>query len=185
MLKFLTSQPQHQTLCRQACRPLSQLGLWGTSTVLGLALGMPEIWVNSFTPPAQAQTRVTQEITSLWQSNQRWIEVNVSTERLIAWEGNKPVYAIVVSTGTEHHPTITGIFAIQTKLRTARMRGEDYDISDVPYTMYYSGSYAIHGAYWHNSFGTPVSHGCVNVAVDHAQWLFNWASVGTPVVVHD
>ncbi|HEY9640366.1 MAG TPA: L,D-transpeptidase [Coleofasciculaceae cyanobacterium] len=170
-------------MSRQTCNPLSRLGLW--STLLGLALGMPEVWMSPLLPPAQAQTGAAQEIASLRQSNQRWIEINVSTERLIAWEGNTPVYAVVVSTGTERHPTLTGTFAIQTKLRTARMQGEDYDIPDVPYTMYYAGSYAIHGAYWHNSFGTPVSHGCVNVAVNHARWLFNWASVGTPVVVHD
>jgi lipoprotein-anchoring transpeptidase ErfK/SrfK len=63
------------------------------------------------------------------------------------------------------------------------MQGQDYDVPDVPYTMYYSGNYAIHGAYWHNQFGTPVSHGCVNVAVDHAEWLFNWTALGTPVIV--
>ena len=171
-------------ICKPFYKPFSRLGLWGTSTVLGLALGLPEVWLGLL-PPAQAQTWVTQQISSLRKSNQRWVEVNVSTERLIAWEGNKPVYAIVVSTGTAHHPTITGSFAIQAKLRTARMQGDDYDIPDVPYTMYYSGSYAIHGAYWHNSFGTPVSHGCVNVAVNHARWLFNWASIGTPVVVHE
>jgi lipoprotein-anchoring transpeptidase ErfK/SrfK len=50
--------------------------------------------------------------------------------------------------------------------------------------MYYDGGMAIHGAYWHNLFGNPVTHGCTNVAVNHAKWLFEWASVGTPVVVH-
>ena len=65
------------------------------------------------------------------------------------------------------------------------MTGPGYDVPDVPYTMYYDGGMAIHGAYWHNMFGTPVSHGCTNVAVNHAKWLFDWASVGTPVVVHN
>ena len=117
-------------------------------------------------------------------SNQRWIEIDLSSQRLIAWEGGQSVYAVIVSTGKSSTPTRVGTFAIQTKHRVARMRGTGYDIGDVPYTMYYSGNYAIHGAYWHHRFGTPVSHGCVNVAVNHAQWLFNWASVGTPVVVH-
>jgi lipoprotein-anchoring transpeptidase ErfK/SrfK len=49
--------------------------------------------------------------------------------------------------------------------------------------MYYEGNYGIHGAFWHRRFGTPVSHGCVNVAVNHARWLFDWASVGTAVVI--
>jgi lipoprotein-anchoring transpeptidase ErfK/SrfK len=168
----------------QRCSCLHRLSLWGSGALLGLALGMPEMWVSNFTPPAQAQG-VSQEIANLRRSSDRWIEVNVKTQRLVAWEGNTPVYAIVVSTGTEKHPTVTGTFAIADKLRVTRMQGDDYDVPDVPYTMYYHGGYAIHGAYWHRSFGTPVSHGCVNVAVDHARWLFNWASVGTPVVVHD
>ena len=63
------------------------------------------------------------------------------------------------------------------------MVGEDYNVPDVPNVMYYSGNYAIHGAYWHRSFGIPISHGCTNVAPDHAAWLYRWAAVGTPVVV--
>jgi lipoprotein-anchoring transpeptidase ErfK/SrfK len=103
---------------------------------------------------------------------------------LIAWEGSQPVYAVIISTGKATTPTPTGIFAIQTRHRVARMQGYDYDVPDVPYTMYYHRGYAIHGAYWHSRFGTPVSHGCINVAVNHARWLYHWATVGTPVVVH-
>jgi lipoprotein-anchoring transpeptidase ErfK/SrfK len=136
--------------------------------------------------PVQAHdtSAIATRMTNLRQSSQRWIEIDLSRQRLIAWEGGTPVYAVVISTGKEATPTPTGSFAIQTKHRVARMQGADYDIGDVPYTMYYSGNYAIHGAYWHRRFGTPVSHGCVNVAVDHAGWLFDWATVGTPVVVH-
>ncbi|HEY9626483.1 MAG TPA: L,D-transpeptidase [Coleofasciculaceae cyanobacterium] len=169
---------------RQWDRRLRQLSLWGSGALLGLALGMPEVGIGNLIPPAQAHD-ASQDISSLRQSGDRWIEVNVSTQRLIAWEGNQPVYAVIVSTGTDEHPTLTGTFAIEDKLRVTRMQGDDYDVPDVPYTMYYDGGYAIHGAYWHQSFGTPVSHGCVNVAVDHARWLFNWASVGTPVVVRN
>lgn len=133
---------------------------------------------------SNAPASLSGRMTNLKESDQRWIEIDLSRQRLIAWEGDQSVYAIIISTGKQTTPTRTGSFAIQTKHRTARMRGSDYDIPDVPFTMYYSGNYAIHGAYWHHRFGTPVSHGCVNVAVDHAQWLFNWASVGTPVVVH-
>lgn len=127
---------------------------------------------------------VSKTMRSLQRSNQRWIEVDLSRQRLTAWEGNKPVYAVVISTGKSSTPTPTGVFAIESRQRVARMQGEDYNVPDVPYTMYYSGSYAIHGTYWHKRFGTPVSHGCINVAVDHARWLYNWSSVGTPVVVH-
>uniref|UniRef100_B8HTC5 ErfK/YbiS/YcfS/YnhG family protein n=1 Tax=Cyanothece sp. (strain PCC 7425 / ATCC 29141) TaxID=395961 RepID=B8HTC5_CYAP4 len=126
---------------------------------------------------------IAAKISALKQTQQRWIQISLTRQRLIAWEGNKPVYAVIISTGKPGTETPSGIYTIQTKLRQARMQGDDYDIPDVPYTMYYDGSYAIHGAYWHRSFGTPVSHGCVNVAVDHAGWLFNWANVGTPVIV--
>ncbi|MDZ8052985.1 MAG: L,D-transpeptidase [Aulosira sp. ZfuVER01] len=127
---------------------------------------------------------ITKNIETLKKSDQRWIQIDLSKQRLIAWEGQKPVYAVTISTGKRSTPTRIGNFKIQTKLKTARMRGSDYDVTDVPYVMYYQGNYGIHGAYWHRRFGTPVSHGCVNVAPNHAKWLFNWASVGTPVFIH-
>ena len=117
-------------------------------------------------------------------SHHRWMEVNLSQQRLIAWEGNQRIYSIPVSTGKHSTPTRQGTFAIQSKLRFARMQGADYDVPNVPYTMYFAGGYAIHGAYWHHQFGTPVSHGCVNVPVRQASSLFRWASVGTQVVIH-
>ena len=138
-------------------------------------------------PPVAApvkQSKFNRSVQTLRQSDQRWIEINLSTQRLIAWQGATPLYAVLVSTGKASSPTRPGVFAIQSQHRYSRMTGQDYDVPNVPYTMYYSGNYAIHGAYWHHRFGTPVSHGCVNVAVNHARWLFNWASIGTPVVVH-
>jgi lipoprotein-anchoring transpeptidase ErfK/SrfK len=134
---------------------------------------------------AQKSQIIKQKIEALQKSDSRWIQVNLTQQKLIAWEGRKPVYAIVVSTGKKSTPTRTGVFQIQTKHKSTRMRGRGYDVPKVPHTMYYSGGYAIHGAYWHRKFGTPVSHGCVNVAPNHAKWLFDWASVGTPVVVQN
>jgi lipoprotein-anchoring transpeptidase ErfK/SrfK len=156
--------------------------LWLSTALVLTVLGVEPLWVNRVS--AHETGPLVAKMQTLRESNQRWIEIDLSSQRLIAWEGQTPVYAIIVSTGKASTPTPTGTFAIQTKHRQARMQGNDYDISDVPYTMYYSGNYAIHGAYWHHKFGTPVSHGCVNVAVDHANWLFDWATVGTPVVVH-
>ncbi|MDF5716783.1 MAG: L,D-transpeptidase [Rhizonema sp. NSF051] len=133
---------------------------------------------------AQSKSQlIAEQIQTLQKSNQRWIQINLSTQKLIAWEGEKSVYAVVISTGKKQTPTLTGIFEIQSKQKSSRMKGDEYDIPDVPYTMYYSGSYAIHGAYWHHNFGTRISHGCVNLAPNHAKWLFNWASVGTPVII--
>lgn len=127
--------------------------------------------------------KIYQKVSQLKNSRKRWIQVDLSRQRLIAWEGNKAVFGVIVSTGKKSTPTPTGVFNIYTKLKKTRMKGEDYDVKDVPHTMYYQGGYGIHGAYWHNNFGTPVSHGCVNLAPNQAKKLFNWASVGTTVVV--
>jgi lipoprotein-anchoring transpeptidase ErfK/SrfK len=140
--------------------------------------GASKVWAG-----AKNQT-IAQTIQTLQKSNQRWIEIKLSQQRLIAWDGKTPVYAIVISTGKKSTPTRTGTFKIQSKIKSIRMQGRNYDVPNVPYAMFYQGSYGIHGAYWHKKFGTPVSHGCVNVAPKHAKWLFNWASVGTPVVIY-
>ena len=125
------------------------------------------------------------EMANLKKSNKRWIEINLSTQRLIAWQGKTWVDARIISSGKSSTPTRTGVFAIQTMYRTTIMSGEGYSVPDVPHAMFYDGGYAIHGAYWHNSFGTPVSHGCVNMSESAAQWLFSWAKVGTPIVIHN
>lgn len=161
---------------RRACFSLLiGVGLWVGVGAIGQ--------VSSQTQPELVAQSVA--MTDLKLSGKKWIEIDLSSQRLYAWEGNRPVYAVIVSTGKATTPTPPGTFAIQTRHRFARMQGDDYDVPDVPYTMYYYRGYAIHGAYWHHRFGTPVSHGCTNVAVNHARWLFHWAPVGTPVVVHD
>jgi len=133
--------------------------------------------------PASAQSAVTQRMYALKNSQRRWIEINLSSQRLTAWQGGKAVFSATVSTGKASTPTYPGIFAIQRKLVSDRMRGPGYDVPNVPYSMYYYGGYAIHGAYWHNRFGTPVSHGCTNMRPKDAQFVYNFASVGTPVLI--
>jgi hypothetical protein len=113
----------------------------------------------------------------------RRIEVDISDQTLTAYQGDVPVFHTTVSTGKPGWRTLPGTFRVYVKYEKARMTGEDYDTPDVPWTMYYSGDFAIHGAYWHNNFGTPVSHGCVNLRVPEAKSLFEWSSVGTEVVV--
>ncbi|WP_264325965.1 L,D-transpeptidase [Romeriopsis navalis] len=112
------------------------------------------------------------------------MEVNLTTQRVIAWEGKRWVDAMIVSTGKKSTPTVTGVFNIYLKYRKSSMRGDDYNVPNMPHIMYFHRGYGLHGAYWHNRFGTPVSHGCVNLALDKAKWLYNFATVGTPVVVH-
>lgn len=113
----------------------------------------------------------------------RWIEVNLAKQRLTAWENGRAVYSTRISSGKAATPTRRGVFSIQRKYRAKTMRGRGYVAPNVPYTMFYSGGYAIHGAYWHNRFGTPVSHGCVNLPVGVSRRLYSWAGVGTKVVV--
>ena len=131
-------------------------------------------------PPA-----ISQQIETLKKSQKRWLEVDLSEQQLTAWQGGTPSYSTIVSTGKPATPTLSGIFTIQRKLPQDRMRGADYDVPNVPDVMYYHRGYAIHGAYWHNQFGTPVSHGCINLPLEAAQNLFEWTPLGTPVVIHE
>jgi len=114
----------------------------------------------------------------------RWIDVDLTHQRLVAYEGETPVYTVIVSTGLPRTPTVTGRFKIYVKYRAADMSGPGYYLRQVPYVMYFYRGYGLHGTYWHSNFGQPMSHGCVNLPTPDAEWLFNWASVGTPVVVH-
>lgn len=115
---------------------------------------------------------------------QRWIDVNLSQQMVYAYEGDTVVNSFLVSTGTWLHPTVTGQYHIYVKLRYTDMSGPDYYLPNVPYTMYFYEGYGLHGTYWHHNFGTPMSHGCVNLSTPDAEWLYNWASVGTLVNVH-
>jgi lipoprotein-anchoring transpeptidase ErfK/SrfK len=117
-------------------------------------------------------------------AGERWIDVNLATQTLTAYEGNSPVLTMAVSTGLPSTPTPAGQFRIWVKLRYDDMQGPGYYLADVPYVMYFHGGYGLHGTYWHDNFGTPMSHGCVNLSNADAQWLFSWASVGTKVVTH-
>ena len=106
----------------------------------------------------------------------RWIEVNLSTQRLIAWEGDTAVRTMLCSTGLPGTPTVTGSYHIYVKLESTLMTGPGYYLPNVPHTMYFYRGYGIHGAYWHNNFGQPMSHGCVNLSLPDAEWIFDWAS---------
>jgi lipoprotein-anchoring transpeptidase ErfK/SrfK len=114
----------------------------------------------------------------------RWIDVDLTNQMVYAYEGDTVVNSFLVSTGTWLTPTVTGRHKIYVKVRVQDMSGPGYHLKDVPYVMFFHGDYGLHGTYWHNNFGTPMSRGCVNLTIDDAAWLFNWASVGTVVNVH-
>lgn len=124
--------------------------------------------------------------------NEKWIDVDLTLQTLIAFEGTRPVFATLVSSGRRNpwdkakdFPTPTGTFRVLEKHVTTTMDGDvasdgPYSIEDVPWVMYFQGSYALHGAFWHDSFGHPRSHGCVNLAPDDARALFAWADPPLP-----
>ena len=115
----------------------------------------------------------------------RWIEVDLSEQKLWAREGDTVFMSTLISSGLSQTPTVVGEFAVEKKLESQRMRGPGYDLPDVPAVMYFYWNYAIHGAYWHDNFGQPMSHGCVNMTPEEAAALYAWADIGTPVYVHE
>ena len=116
--------------------------------------------------------------------NEFWIEVNLSTQQLFAHQGDQLLKSFTVSTGTWATPTVIGEYQIYVKLYSTDMSGPGYYLPDVPYTMYFYEGYGIHGTYWHNNFGNPMSHGCVNMKTSEANWVFEYSNVGTWVIIH-
>jgi len=116
--------------------------------------------------------------------NDFWIEIDLTNQRLYAYRDNQLINAFKVSTGTSNHRTVTGTFKIFTKYPAITMTGPGYDLEGVPFSMFFYKGYAIHGTYWHNNFGTPMSHGCVNMNTDDAAWIYKNAPVGTYIMVH-
>ena len=139
-------------------------------------------------------------------SGRKWIEVNISQETLWAYQGNTVVMSTLVSTGLPPNNTERGTFHIRMKFEKQTMSGFEngtgevvgfgdsaqpagtsfWEVKDVPNVMYVNtDAEALHGAYWHNNFGHPMSHGCINLPLPVAAWMFGWAPLGTMVWVHD
>jgi lipoprotein-anchoring transpeptidase ErfK/SrfK len=127
-----------------------------------------------------------------WALNgEKWIEINIRKQLLVLYEGQTPVYATLVSTGEaglgdpkETKSTLRGIFRIHTKHLTATMDskavGEEFELRDVPYVQYFQDGYALHAAYWHDAFGQPKSHGCINLSPEDARRIFFWTEPHVP-----
>ncbi len=139
-------------------------------------------WPTNTPRPYSAQQEKIPQVSS--DLSGHWIDVNLSEQRLYAYDGSTLISSFLVSTGVSAHPTVTGTFAVYVKYRYADMKGPGYNLPDVPYTMYFYQGYGIHGTYWHHNFGTPMSHGCVNMLTSEAEWVYNFSQVGTPVIVH-
>jgi lipoprotein-anchoring transpeptidase ErfK/SrfK len=140
--------------------------------------------------PATAQ-EMTDPGPGRWQIGEKEVVVSLGAQRLWAYEGEHPVLATFVSTGTAETPEVAtpvGQFRVLVKLpmetMTGTVNGEPYQVDDVPYVLYFTDEgHALHGTYWHNNFGAPMSHGCVNLPMDVAEWMFRWAPEGTAVTV--
>jgi hypothetical protein len=122
----------------------------------------------------------------------RWIEVNLYDQTLAVYDQDQLVFATLIASGLEPFWTRPGLFQIFDKEPTTPMRGsfeadhsDAYYLEDVPWTMYFDQARALHGAYWRANLGFPQSHGCVNLSVGDAHWLFNWANAGDWVYVWD
>jgi lipoprotein-anchoring transpeptidase ErfK/SrfK len=113
-----------------------------------------------------------------------WIDVDLTNQQLRVYKGKNLLNTYIVSTGTWRTPTVTGQYRIYVKYLSTDMAGPGYYLPGVPYVMYFYEGYGIHGTYWHNNFGTPMSHGCVNLRTDNAEWVYNMANIGTVVNIH-
>ncbi len=113
----------------------------------------------------------------------REILVDLSDSRVYAYENGVLIRNVLASTGLPATPTVQGDFAVQRKYSAQTMSGPGYYLPDVPYVLYFYAGYALHGTYWHENWGQPMSHGCVNLPTPEAEWFFTWADVGTSVRV--
>lgn len=140
-------------------------------------------------------------------TDDRWIRVDLSEQTVVAYEGARPVRGFIISSGLPRTPTVTGTFHIRVKVRSQNMTGGDralgnyYNLDNVQWVQYFYEDYSFHGTYWHQKFGQPMSHGCVNMTIADAKWLFDWAgpewdgktkwyrsseeNPGTLVIVHE
>jgi hypothetical protein len=126
---------------------------------------------------------------------EHWLDVNITKQTIVAYDGTKAVYATLVSTGEAgledpktSKATTRGIFRVHAKHVAATMDsdvvGEEFELRDIPYVQYFEGSYALHAAYWHDDFGTPRSHGCINLAPADAKFLFGFTKPDVPPGFH-
>lgn len=125
-------------------------------------------------------------------ADDNWISINLHEQTISVYEDGELVYATLISSGLRGWWTQPGVFQVYSKLESDRMTGsfeadrsDYYFLQDVPWVLYYDKARAIHGAYWHNGYGYPRSHGCVNLSPADARWLYEWAEEGSWVHVYD
>jgi hypothetical protein len=164
--------------------PTSMVG-----TVLGAPVTNDELdWLPVRLPAGNGW--IATRYTKFFGRADKWIEVDLTSQTLMAWDDTVQVSTSPISSGKPGFRTPTGVFTITTKYparRTvARVSVERWDIPGVPWVMVFrEGGFYIHGVYWHNDFGSPVSHGCVTLPVPYAEWLFDWTPSDTRLWIHN
>lgn len=189
---------------QQKIQPDLQTGVYTAYDTQGNYYG------SSIEPLAQTSEAIVPSVLSATTDNKR-IEVDLATQRLYAFEGDKKVYEFIISSG-KWNRTPTGTFRIWVKLRYTKMEGGSkalhtyYYLPNVPYVMFFANDevpawkgFGIHGTYWHNNFGRPMSHGCINMRTEDAEKIYYWANPvlgdkpsvkateenpGTPVIIY-
>jgi hypothetical protein len=145
---------------------------------------LPNYSEDLFTPPAP----ISVSGAPVDPNGERWVKISISLQYLWAYQGDQVLWQGYVSTGRAGFETPTGTFNVVSKLPSQTMEGviggEYYNVPDVPDVMYFTNlGHALHGTYWHHNFGTPMSHGCVNLPMDVAAWMYQWSSVGMRVEI--
>ncbi len=187
-----------RTLPRVTRRTL--LGMTGIGVA---ALGLRPALAGAAPAPEQVRSlalhAVPEEVSEPWPvpawewappapTDGRAVVVSLSQQALWAYENGKVVRSTYVSTGMERTPTPVGLFWVNNKFPVETMEGviagEHYRVEDVPNVMYFDDlGDALHGTYWHSNFGVPMSHGCVNLPLDVAEWMYEWAPMGMAVQI--
>jgi len=159
----------------------------------GSAKGLVETTAGVWLPATSLRiAKLREDPAGFAREGRKWIDISIRRQLLVAYEGHRPVFATLVSTGRgamgdpeKTHATVRGTYMIHSKHIAGTMDGDDvtaeaFDLRDVPYIQYFYQGYALHGAYWHDDFGKVRSHGCVNLSPADAAWLFEWTDPQVP-----
>ena len=188
-----TYEPDANGKLRRSGKAKHRSGWVLTGKNNGSSKGLLETTTGVWLPAANLRiARVREDPAGFARDGRKWIDISIRRQLLVAYEGPRPVYATLVSTGRgemgnpeKTHATIRGTYMIHAKHVSGTMDGdeqtaESFDLRDVPYIQYFHRGYALHGAYWHDDFGKVRSHGCVNMAPADAAWLFEWTDPQVP-----
>ncbi|MBI3957475.1 MAG: L,D-transpeptidase [Chloroflexi bacterium] len=142
---------------------------------------LPVAEAQSVSSPVQLAAPTLEAIEQDQANGKKWIEVNLTEQKTYAWEGDQLAGEFLISSGLPGTPTVQGVFRMRVRARSQTMSGGDraagtyYSLPNVEWVQYFYQDYSFHGTYWHNNFGNPMSHGCVNMTNEDAEWLFRWS----------